>query len=106
MLVEQCWDGNPTVRPHITDILSFFEAASRRWVSLTSGTVANLRLDRPIIHRPPTGDSTSITSEVMWWADGTTTGDQNLIVTLPSKAWRLLPMSTRAVDCFYPRPVF
>ena len=57
--MENCWDGDPTVRPDITGILAFFEAASSRWVPPTSEAIVNLGLDRSVtVRRPPTGGST------------------------------------------------
>ena len=59
LLMGNCWDGDPTVRPHITDILSSFEVASCRWVPPTSEAIANLGLSGSITaRRPPTGGST------------------------------------------------
>ena len=59
LLTTNCWDGDPTARPHITDILSSFEAASCRWVSPTSEAIVNLGLGRSATARkPPIGGST------------------------------------------------
>ena len=59
LLMGNCWNGDPTARPHIAKILSSFEAASCRWVSPTSEAIVNLGLDRSIIaQNPPTGGST------------------------------------------------
>ena len=63
MLGERCWDRDPSVRPHIADILSFFEVASRHWVPSTSGAVADLGLDRPNTRGPPAGERTLTMSE-------------------------------------------
>lgn len=46
MLIEQCWDRDPSIRPHIADILVFFENASCDWVSPTPEAIASLNLDR------------------------------------------------------------
>ena len=63
MLVGKCWDGVPTARPPTADILSFFETVSCHSVSLTSETIMNLGLDRPITtQRSPTPESTFIVS--------------------------------------------
>ena len=59
LLMGNCWDGDPTVRPRIAGVLSSFEAASSRWVPPTSEAISDLGLDRPItVQRPPTGGST------------------------------------------------
>ena len=63
MLAERCWDGNPSVRPRITDILSFFESASRHWVSSTSEAIRDLGLNRPTIQKPPTREQSLTVSE-------------------------------------------
>ena len=63
MFVERCWDRDPSVRPHIADILSLFEVASRHWVSSTSKTIANLSLDRPTTQKPPTRERSLTMSE-------------------------------------------
>ena len=59
LLMENCWDRDPTVRPDITGILNFFEAVSSRWVPPTLEAIVNLGLDRSVtVRRPLTGGST------------------------------------------------
>ena len=59
LLITDCWDGDPTARPHIAGILSSFEAASCRWVSPTSEAIVNLGLsDSLTARRSQTGGST------------------------------------------------
>ena len=71
MLAEKCWDGDPTARPHIGDILSFFEAASCCWVPSTPEAIANLGLDRSITtQKPPTIELTVTASGVVHEATG------------------------------------
>ena len=53
LLTTDCWDRDPTVRPGITDILPFFEAASNHWVPPTSEAIANLGLDDSTAARSP-----------------------------------------------------
>ena len=56
-----CWDGEPTVRLDIADILPSFEVASSRWVPPTSEAIADLGLDGLVtVRRPPTGGSTYV----------------------------------------------
>ena len=78
MLAVKCWDGDPSVRPHVADILPFFEAASHRWVPLTPGTIANLGLDRPATQTPPTRESNSTTSGAVWRDDQTESADRDV----------------------------
>lgn len=66
MLVEKCWDGSPTARPPTADVLSFFEAASSRWVSPNPEAIADLGLDRLIAtHEPSTREPTFTSSEAV-----------------------------------------
>ena len=44
--MAKCWDLDPSVRPHIADILIIFEAASCGWVSPTAEAIADLGLSR------------------------------------------------------------
>jgi hypothetical protein len=44
--MERCWGKPPSVRPRITEILAFFEAASRGWTCPTSEAIASLGLDQ------------------------------------------------------------
>ena len=62
-LAEQCWDRDPSNRPHIADILLCFETASRDWVSPTLEAIANLNLDFPIDPLPPTPESDNVMSK-------------------------------------------
>ena len=57
--MEKCWDLDPSVRPHIADILVIFEAASRGWVSPTAEAIADLGLGR---RNPSTIDPADTTS--------------------------------------------
>ena len=66
------------VWPHIADILSVFEEASRDWVSLTSEAIVNLGLDRPATQRPPTREETLMMSEGIPGSDQTGSGDRNV----------------------------
>jgi len=61
-LTVKCWDGDPSIWPHITDILSLFEAVSRRWVSSTSEAITKLGLNLPTAQKPTTRESTFTTS--------------------------------------------
>jgi serine/threonine protein kinase len=72
VLMEMCWDQNPTVRPHIADILTFFEVASHDWTSPTSEAIANLGLDEATSQNSPTTESTFTT---FWTAFETAGGD-------------------------------
>ena len=63
MLTERCWDGNPSIRPHITDILTLFEAASRHLVSSTSKAIADLSLGRLTTQKTPKREQTLTMSE-------------------------------------------
>ena len=84
-LAEKCWDMDPTVRPHITDILSFFEAASCHWASSTSEAIANISLDRSIIIQESlTGETSFTTSEVVRGSDGTGSGDRGIVLNPPT----------------------
>jgi len=47
MLMEACWDQDPSIRPQVADTLARLEAASRGWVSPTPEAIANLSLGRP-----------------------------------------------------------
>jgi len=93
MLAERCWDGNPCVRPHIADILSPFEEASRHWVPLTSETITNLGLDRPATRRPLTREQTLTMSEGASGDDRAGRGDRNVGAAGPREAWRSLLMA-------------
>ena len=95
----ECWDGDPSVRPPITNVLSVFEAASPRWVSSTSGVIVNLGLDRPTTQKPPTRESTFTISEAVWGEDRT--GSVGRGVKDPREVWRSLPMLSR-VECVAP----
>ena len=52
--MEKWWDLDPSVRPHIADILIIFEAASRGWVSPTVEAIADLGLSRLASQNPST----------------------------------------------------
>ena len=59
LLMENCWDGDPAVRPGIVDVLPPFEAASGRWVPPTSEAIVGLGLGSSVIaRRSPSGGST------------------------------------------------
>lgn len=63
VLMEGCWDLNPSVRPHIADILKLFETASCGWVSPTSEAIAGLGLGRPTGQNSPMTESADTISE-------------------------------------------
>ena len=57
--MENCWDGDPTVRPDVADILPPFEAASSRWVLPTSEAIVGLGLGGSVtVRRSLSGGST------------------------------------------------
>ena len=95
LLMRNCWDGDPTARPHVAKVLSSFEAASCCWISPTSEAIANLGLDRSIAaRRPPTGGST-----IMGLVDRSPCPTEHLVLprtspfcgmTLPRQLTRLL----------------
>jgi len=93
MLVKGCWDGNPSVRPHIADILPLLEEASHHWVPLTSEIIANLGLDRPVTRRPPTREQSLTMSEGASGDDRAGSGDRNVGAGGPQEAWRSLLMA-------------
>jgi len=93
MLAERCWDGNPSVRPHIADILPLFEEASRHWVPLTSKEISNLGLDRPATQRPPTREQSLTMSEGASGDDRAGSGDRNVGAAGLHGAWRSLLMA-------------
>jgi hypothetical protein len=61
MLMERCWDQIPSVRPHVTEILAFFDEASCGWTPPTSDEIANLGLDQATSQNSPTTQSTFTT---------------------------------------------
>ena len=81
MLAERCWDGDPTVRPDIAEILSFFEVASSRWVPPTSEAIVNLGLNRSVTRK-----SSSTLSDAMRGSDETGSGSQSVDMNLPNEA--------------------
>jgi len=92
MLAERCWDGNPSARPQIADILPLFEEASRHWVPLTSEEISNLGLDRPATQRPPTREQSLTMSEGASGDDRAGRGDRNVGAAGPHGVWRSLLM--------------
>jgi hypothetical protein len=68
--MERCWDQNPSVRPHITDILTFFEVAFRSWTSPTSEAIANLGLDKATSQNAPATESAFTTFRVTFGTTG------------------------------------
>ena len=74
ILAEKCWDENPNFRPHVADILFFFEAASCHWASKA---ISNLCLGLPITaQESPTRETTFTASEAM---SGTGSGDRDVV---------------------------
>jgi len=71
MLMEECWDQDPSVRPHVADALAHFEAASRDWVSPTPEAIANLG-HGPTSRTPP---MTELTDTISGGGFRTTGGD-------------------------------
>ena len=61
--MEKCWDLNPSVRPHIADVLVFFKSASRRWVSPTPEAIADLSLSHLTNQNPPKTESADTMSD-------------------------------------------
>ena len=70
MLAEKCWDRDPSARPHIADILVFFETASRGWISPTSELITNLSLDCLTSQNSPTAELADTMSETGFGAFG------------------------------------
>ena len=68
-LTEKCWHKDPSIRPHVADILAFFDKTSRGWVSPTSEAIANLGLGRLANQNSPAKKSIDAVSET---AHGTT----------------------------------
>ena len=93
-LTVKCWDGDPSVRPHTTDILSLFETVSRRWVSSTSEAITKLGLNLPTAQKPTMRGSTFTTSGAMWGDDRTRSVGQD-IVKNPTKLDDHLRLPTR-----------
>jgi len=87
-LAEKCWDRDPSIRPHVADILSLFEATSSRWAPLTPEEIARLGLNRPTTKRSSTTESTFTMSEVVGGGDRTGSGDPNVIGNL-HEVWGL-----------------
>jgi len=68
--MEECWDHVPSVRPHIADVLTLFEMASRSWVSPTPEAVANLDLNRQTIQNSPMTEPVGLMSETEFGTTG------------------------------------
>ena len=90
MMAEKCWDSDLSVRPLITDILSFFETTSHRWVPPTSEAIASLDLSCPIIQKPPAREPTPTMSEGVSGDDQAGSRDWN-VTRSAGEAWRSLP---------------
>ena len=63
LLMEKCWDLDPSIRPRVTDILVQFERASDDWVSPTSEAIAHLGLGLLTGQHPPKTESADTMSE-------------------------------------------
>ena len=90
MMAEKCWDSDPSVRPLIANILSFFETTSHRWVPPTSEAIANLDLSCPTIQKPSAREQTTTMSEGVSGDDQAGSGDWN-VITSANEAWRSPP---------------
>ena len=64
MLIQQCWNKDPSTRPQIADILVHFERTYRGWVPPAPDEIANLNLGRTAEHLPSTMESIDTLSEV------------------------------------------
>ena len=73
LLMEKCWDLDPSVRPHISDILALFETTSRRWISPTSEAIIELELGRPTSRSTPDTESTDMTPDGVFVTTGGST---------------------------------
>ena len=64
MLIQQCWNKDPSIRPRIADILVHFESTYRGWVSPTLEEIANLNLGRTTERLPSITNSIDTLSQV------------------------------------------